>query len=125
MVHYEGMSGGIKGSTGIDMVSHMYYTPESLIEYANSKYHMPFILCEYDHAMGNAVGNLSDYWDLIRKYDNMLGGFIWDWVDQSRKIKISQNDWDYYSQEYAHKSNLNQLAGYYLGYGGDWGDNRR
>lgn len=122
MVHYEGMSGGIKGSTGIDMVSHMYYTPESLIEYADSKYHMPFILCEYDHAMGNAVGNLSDYWDLIRKYDNMLGGFIWDWVDQSRKIKINQNDWDYYSQEYAHKSNLNQLAGYYLGYGGDWGD---
>ena len=82
----------------------------------------PFLLSEYAHAQGNSLGDLIDYWDLIYKHDMLIGGFIWDWVDQSRKIKISQNDWDYYSQEYAHKSNLNQLAGYYLGYGGDWGD---
>lgn len=122
MVHYEGMSGGKKGSTGIDMVSHMYYTPDSTIEYATGESHMPFLLCEYDHAMGNAVGNLEDYWTLIRKYDNMLGGFIWDWVDQSRKIKIQDGDWNYYGQTNAHTSGLNNLDGYYLGYGGDWGD---
>lgn len=121
MVHYEGMSGGQKGSTAIDMVSHMYYTPESILEYAANSSHMPFLLCEYDHAMGNAVGNLSDYWDIIRKYDNMLGGFIWDWVDQSRKVKIGADDWNYYAQADAHTSGLNQLDGYFLGYGGDWG----
>ena len=42
----------------------------------------PMILCEYAHAMGNSVGNFQDYWDLIYKYDQLQGGFIWDWVDQ-------------------------------------------
>ena len=42
----------------------------------------PLILCEYAHAMGNSVGNLQDYWDLIESYDVLQGGFIWDWVDQ-------------------------------------------
>ena len=121
MVHYEGMSGGSKGSTGIDMVSHMYYDPASCLSYAEGESHMPFILCEYDHAMGNAVGNLKDYWDIIRKYDNMLGGFIWDWVDQSRKVAIAEGDWDYYGQKDAHAGSLYDLKGYYLGYGGDWG----
>ena len=49
---------------------------------------MPYVLCEYDHAMGNAVGNLKEYWDAIRSSDNMLGGFIWDWVDQSRILSL-------------------------------------
>lgn len=122
MVHYEGMSGGEKGSTGIDMVSHMYYSPDSIVSYGTGSSHMPFLLCEYDHAMGNAVGSLKDYWDIIRKYDNMLGGFIWDWVDQSRKVAISDGDWNYYGTKDAHASGLNQLDGYFLGYGGDWGD---
>lgn len=43
----------------------------------------PFILCEYAHAMGNAVGNLQDYWDLFEAYPELQGGFIWDWVDQT------------------------------------------
>lgn len=122
MVHYEGMSGGPKGSTGIDMVSHMYYDPAACEEYGKGESHMPFILCEYDHAMGNAVGNLKEYWDLIRKYDNMMGGFIWDWVDQSRKAAIQDGDWNYYGTEDAHTSGLYDLDGYFLGYGGDWGD---
>ena len=45
-------------------------------------------MCEYDHAMGNAVGNIKEYWDAVRSSDNMLGGFIWDWVDQSRYIDL-------------------------------------
>ncbi|MEP1016561.1 glycoside hydrolase family 2 TIM barrel-domain containing protein, partial [Maribacter dokdonensis] len=40
---------------------------------------------EYAHAMGNSVGNLQDYWDVIEKYDVLQGGFIWDWVDQGLK----------------------------------------
>ncbi len=42
----------------------------------------PFIMCEYAHAMGNAVGNLQEYWDVIYKYKRLIGGCIWDWVDQ-------------------------------------------
>ena len=37
--------------------------------------------------MGNSVGNLQDYWDIIEKYPNLQGGFIWDWVDQSLEFK--------------------------------------
>lgn len=124
MVHYEGMSGGEKGSTAIDMVSHMYYDPPAAEAYGNGNSHMPFILCEYDHAMGNAVGSLKDYWDIIRKYDNLMGGFIWDWVDQSRKVPIKEGDWNYYGTEGAKTSGLYDLDGYFLGYGGDWGDKR-
>ena len=44
-------------------------------------------MIEYAHAMGNSVGNLQDYWDIIEKYPNLQGGFIWDWVDQSLEYK--------------------------------------
>ncbi len=43
---------------------------------------IPYIQCEYAHAMGNSVGNLQDYWDLIESERQLQGGFIWDWVDQ-------------------------------------------
>ena len=43
----------------------------------------PVILCEYAHAMGNSLGGFQDYWDVIRKYPNLQGGFIWDFVDQA------------------------------------------
>ena len=42
----------------------------------------PLIQCEYNHAMGNSTGNLSDYWNLFRKERLLHGGFIWDWKDQ-------------------------------------------
>ncbi|ORX94366.1 hypothetical protein LY90DRAFT_709739 [Neocallimastix californiae] len=84
---------------------------------------MPYVMCEYDHAMGNSVGALKEYWDVIRSADNMLGGFIWDWVDQSRAVTLKNGGWDYYSQSYA-KTNLysEEIKGKFYGYGGDWGD---
>ena len=42
----------------------------------------PIILCEYAHAMGNSLGNFTDYWDAFRSEERLQGGFIWDWVDQ-------------------------------------------
>ncbi|MCQ2154153.1 MAG: DUF4981 domain-containing protein [Bacteroidales bacterium] len=42
----------------------------------------PFFLCEYAHAMGNAIGNLKEYWDAFYSSESLLGGCIWDWVDQ-------------------------------------------
>ena len=47
----------------------------------------PLIQCEYAHAMGNSLGGFKEYWDLIRKYPHLQGGFIWDFVDQSVRWK--------------------------------------
>lgn len=66
-----------------DIVCPMYARIESLEAYAgDSRSDRPLIMCEYAHAMGNSVGNLQDYWDVIEKYPKLQGGFIWDWVDQ-------------------------------------------
>ena len=66
-----------------DIFAPMYPPIKRLIEYAESDPHRPAIMIEYAHAMGNSVGNLQDYWDVIERYDVLQGGFIWDWVDQS------------------------------------------
>jgi len=66
-----------------DVFAPMYPSIERLIKYAESNPDRPAIMIEYAHAMGNSVGNLQDYWQVIEKYDVLQGGFIWDWVDQS------------------------------------------
>lgn len=50
-------------------------------------YTKPVLLCEYAHSMENSLGNFQEYMDDFEKYDNMAGGFIWDWVDQSLHVK--------------------------------------
>jgi len=52
----------------------------------------PFVLCEYAHAMGNGPGGLKEYWDAIYKYPRLMGGFVWDWVDQG--IRARRRDAD-------------------------------
>jgi len=66
-----------------DIYCPMYSRPERLIEYAENNPTKPYIMIEYCHAMGNSVGNLQDYWDIIEKYPSLQGGYIWDWVDQA------------------------------------------
>ena len=73
-------------ANGTDMGSNMY--PSIGTVQARAKENMPYVMCEYDHAMGNAIGYLDRYWDAVRSSDNMLGGFIWDWVDQSRLLSL-------------------------------------
>jgi beta-galactosidase len=70
-----------------DIYCPMYARIWALREHVNQRRSNPLVLCEYAHAMGNSVGNLQDYWDLIYKYDQLQGGFIWDWVDQTFDIK--------------------------------------
>ncbi|MDO4497423.1 MAG: glycoside hydrolase family 2 TIM barrel-domain containing protein [Bacteroidales bacterium] len=92
-VQYEG-----SGKTGVsDIYCPMYARVYHLREFAYKRQPRPLILCEYAHAMGNSVGNLADYWDLIYKHDQLQGGFIWDWVDQAFAIKDDRgNDiWAY------------------------------
>ncbi|QGK73250.1 glycoside hydrolase family 2 TIM barrel-domain containing protein [Flavobacterium sp. SLB02] len=68
-----------------DIIDPMYSSPNKMEEYilANPNPSRPYIQCEYAHAMGNSMGNFKDYWDVIRKYPNFQGGFIWDMIDQS------------------------------------------
>lgn len=82
-VQYEG--GGYQGKS--DIYCPMYARIWALRRHVNQRDKRPLILCEYAHAMGNSVGNFQDYWDLIYKYDQLQGGFIWDWVDQTFAIK--------------------------------------
>ena len=65
-----------------DIYCPMYKQIDVLINHAFSRPDKPLILCEYAHAMGNSVGGLKEYWDVIRKYPYLQGGHIWDWVDQ-------------------------------------------
>lgn len=85
-----------------DIQAPMYDRIPQLIEYAENNPKRPLILCEYSHAMGNSLGNFKDYWDVIRKYDVLQGGFIWDWVDQGLVAETEDGT-------------------KYWGYGGDFG----
>lgn len=70
-------------SWNTDIYCPMYASPEGCERYLNNNPTRPLIQCEYAHAMGNSMGGLKEYWDLIRKYPSYQGGFIWDFVDQA------------------------------------------
>lgn len=81
-----------------DILCPMYASIGYMEKYAqNPENDRPLILCEYAHAMGNSVGNLQDYWDVIEKYPILQGAFIWDWVDQGLLVKNESGDeyWAY------------------------------
>jgi len=75
-----------------DIFCPMYPRLESLEAYGESSPDKPAIMIEYAHAMGNSVGNLQEYWDIIDRYPSLQGGFIWDWVDQSLEYKDENGD---------------------------------
>lgn len=66
-----------------DIFCPMYDRMWEMLKYVQKAQKRPLIQCEYAHAMGNSVGNLKDYWDLIYSHRQLQGGFIWDWVDQT------------------------------------------
>lgn len=65
------------------MYAQMYASIDLMKSFVEIGSDRPMILCEYEHAMGNSVGNLNEYWELIRQHQALQGGFIWDWVDQT------------------------------------------
>jgi beta-galactosidase len=90
--------------TNTDIIVPQYPSPARFEEVGKSKTDRPYIPSEYAHSMGNSTGNFQDYWDIIEQYDNLQGGFIWDWVDQSI--------WK-----------TNKKGEKYYAYGGDYGEN--
>lgn len=87
-----------------DIIVPQYPSPSRFEQIGSAKTDRPFIPSEYAHAMGNSTGNFQDYWDVIEQHDNLQGGFIWDWVDQSI--------WK-----------TNEKGERYYAYGGDYGEN--
>ncbi|MCI8360254.1 MAG: glycoside hydrolase family 2, partial [Clostridiales bacterium] len=68
---------------GVDIASTMYSSAAEVDGWGKNADQMPYLLSEYAHAMGNSVGNLDEYTAAFRANSNIMGGFIWDWVDQS------------------------------------------
>ena len=82
IIHYEGATRA--GTAPTDLWSVMYPNiTECQNDANNNSRQQPYFMCEYAHAMGNAVGNLQEYWDIIENSKYGIGGCIWDWCDQS------------------------------------------
>ncbi len=100
MIHYEAKN------DLADMDSQMYPSVENMISFDKEPRNKPYFLCEYAHAMGNAIGNLTEYWDYIENHSTRsIGGCIWDWVDQGLcKPDRPQNEY-YYGSDFGDKPN--------------------
>ncbi|MFG2121175.1 glycoside hydrolase family 2 TIM barrel-domain containing protein [Streptomyces sp. NPDC048710] len=88
LVHYE----GDLGCRDTDMYSRMYADHAEVERIGrgldggtHKRRELPFILCEYAHAMGNGPGGLADYQRLFESYDRLQGGFVWEWIDHGIK----------------------------------------
>jgi beta-galactosidase/beta-glucuronidase len=112
-IHYE----GDQQLTVVDVFSQMYTHVDMVVkigkgedgvEHAGHKNppsykNMPFIMCEYAHAMGNGPGGLTEYWDAFYKYPRLQGGFVWEWLDHGIRCRTEDGT-------------------EYFAYGGDFGD---
>lgn len=90
LVHYEGCSAHPKFSNLSDVHSEMYTPPSLINEFLKKNPNIPYMLCEFEHSMGNSTGNFDEYMDLF-KFKNYHGGFIWDFVDQGLIVNGSVN----------------------------------
>ena len=121
LIHYEGnMSYSDLGSSMYPKVSDV---KNSRSGYSNK----PYFICEYAHAMGQAIGNLKEFWDIIEGSTGIIGGCIWDWVDQSiydpaRLVngqKKSENGFNYWVSGY----DYNSTSGVGMGFQGNFLNN--
>lgn len=88
LIHYEGVFHNRAYEKEIShMESQMYAPPARIEKWLAENEDKPFILCEYMHDMGNSLGGMRSYMELIRKYDRFQGGFIWDFIDQALWVK--------------------------------------
>ena len=81
-----------------DIIGLMYASPKYLQRFMDEgldKEGRPFIMVEYCHAMGNSMGGMQDYWDVIEANEQLQGGCIWDWVDQSFIVHDKDKDVDW------------------------------
>ncbi|WP_205324670.1 glycoside hydrolase family 2 TIM barrel-domain containing protein [Glycomyces sp. YM15] len=110
LVHYE----GDYDSPYVDVYSRMYVPHEELDgigrreeeptrDAANDAHRrmLPFILCEYAHAMGNGPGGLAEYQGLFERHERCAGGFVWEWIDQGvRRRTVDGREWFAYGGDF-------------------------
>ena len=122
LIHYEG------NMSYSDLGSSMYPTISKVRENRNGYSNKPYFICEYAHAMGQAVGNLKEFWDIIEGSTGIVGGCIWDWVDQSvydpKKLvngekKTNENGFNYWVSGY----DYNSTSGVGMGFQGNFLNN--
>ena len=122
LIHYEG------NMSYSDLGSSMYPTISKVRENRNGYSNKPYFICEYAHAMGQAVGNLKEFWDIIEGSTGIIGGCIWDWVDQSvydpKKLvngekKTNENGFNYWVSGY----DYNSTSGVGMGFQGNFLNN--
>ena len=101
-----------------DIYDDGYLTPRNLRTEARRINDKPFIMREYAHAMGNAVGNLKEYWDVIYDDPSIMGAAIWDLVDQGIAAPLDGSPLAYDGRD----NSWTLKDGEYWAYGGDFGD---
>ena len=122
IVHYEA------DATHSDLGSSMYPSVDNVRSSSSGLNSKPYFICEYAHAMGNAMGRLKDYWNVIESSTGIIGACVWDWVDQSiydaQKAKfvingtadastlVSPNGFNYWKQGYDYQ---NPSGGTFMG----------
>ena len=110
LLHYESSihtAGREMDLTPIDLYSRMYPSVAFCKEYCeDEKNEKPLILCEYIHAMGNGPGDAEEYQQLIDKYDNFCGGFVWEWCDHAIYMgrTVAGKDVYYYGGDFGEKT---------------------
>ena len=97
-IHYEGKN------EEMDIDSHMYPSIDRMKTFDQQESSKPYFLCEYVHAMGNSMGNLAEYWEYIEDHSQrMIGGCIWDWVDQAHNKQGYPDDQYFYGGDFGEK----------------------
>ena len=104
-IHYERMN------SVADVDSVMYPSVDWLASQGRSNSSKPFFVCEYAHAMGNAPGNLQEYWDVIEAHQRLIGACVWDFVDQGlRKTDDHGREFWAYGGDYGDQPNDNNFC---------------
>ena len=96
----------------VDVISVMYTDVSDIIKEAKDKSDKrPYFMCEYGHSMGNAPGNLKEYWEAFYKYPKLMGGCIWEWVDHA-VLTQDENNTPYYGYggDFGHKQNTGNFC---------------
>ena len=98
-----------------DIYDDSYLYPDELRERAQRVTDKPFMMREYAHAMGNSMGNLQEYWDVVYADSSICGLAVWDWVDQGIAKPID-------GSPLRPSSKLQKEEDEFWAYGGDFGD---
>lgn len=104
-VHYEG------NNDCADIDSHMYPDIPRMMKFDQTETEKPYFLCEYAHSMGNAPGNLAEYWNYIENNSQrMIGACVWDWVDQGINKYGEPTDRYFFGGDFGDKPNDGDFA---------------